>query len=85
MAIELSSAGAYYIIVGGWVILNLPAASTAERFQNLRIVMMLRFFCVVAPGAAGDIPAGYLEAFAATGIRIRALPIGPASARTSNP
>ena len=41
--------------------------------------MMLRYFAVVAPGAAGDPGHAYLVALAATGIRIRALPIGPAA------
>jgi hypothetical protein len=41
---------------------------------------MLRYFCVVAPGVAGDVGYGYMTAIAATGARIRALPIGPAAA-----
>jgi hypothetical protein len=42
--------------------------------------MMLRYFCVVAPGAAGDMGHAYLQALVATGIRVRALPIGGAAA-----
>ncbi len=40
---------------------------------------MIRYFCQVHPGAAGETPAGYLEALAATGRAVRAQPIGVAN------
>jgi hypothetical protein len=42
--------------------------------------MMLRYFCLVAAGQHGDLGYAYLRALEATSIRVRALPIGPASA-----
>jgi hypothetical protein len=41
---------------------------------------MVRFFSLVAPGSVGDVGYAYLTAIAATGARVRALPIGPAAA-----
>lgn len=40
---------------------------------------MIRYFCVVAPGAAGDVPFAYLEALAWTGYQVRAQAIGLAA------
>lgn len=44
---------------------------------------MIRFFTVVAPGDAGDLPYRYLRAFVAMDKPICVLPIGPATAMAS--
>ncbi len=43
-------------------------------------LMMIRYFCQAVPGSMGDLGYEYLRLLDATGIRVRALPIGPAVA-----
>lgn len=45
--------------------------------------MMLRYFTLVAPGELGDVGYAYLRALEDTGLLVRALPIGPATAMAS--
>ncbi len=42
--------------------------------------MMIRYFCPAVPGPLGDLGYEYLRLLEATGIQVRALPIGPAVA-----